>query len=222
MPRRSTSPAPGRLSDLIPDAQNANRGTDRGRAALRDSLRRFGAGRSILVDKHGRIIAGNKTAEQAAAEGLEEIVVVPSDGRKLVVVQRTDLDLETDPEAKGLAVAENRVAEMDLQWDAAQLDALTRECDGLRETLFNEDEWAALQRTLPRDEDWSGSFARVPQDETTRHRSMTLLFGSAEQVEIVQRALTLARAETGATEENPNRNGSAIVAICAAYLEGRA
>lgn len=52
------------LSDLIPDARNANRGTDRGRSAVRKSLQDLGAGRSIVLDKHGRIIAGNKTARK--------------------------------------------------------------------------------------------------------------------------------------------------------------
>jgi hypothetical protein len=48
------------IERLAPDKRNANRGTVRGRALLEDSLRRYGAGRSILADKHGNIIAGNK------------------------------------------------------------------------------------------------------------------------------------------------------------------
>lgn len=54
-----------KLSDLAPDARNANKGTERGNAMIENSLRQFGAGRSILLDRHGRIIAGNKTAENA-------------------------------------------------------------------------------------------------------------------------------------------------------------
>ena len=75
------------LADLTPDARNANRGTARGRQALDDSLRSYGAGRSILADRVGRIVSGNKTVEQARALGLP-IMVVPSDGRVLVVVDR--------------------------------------------------------------------------------------------------------------------------------------
>jgi len=48
------------LSDLQHDPHNANRGTPRGRKTLATSLQQFGAGRSILVDKDGIIIAGNK------------------------------------------------------------------------------------------------------------------------------------------------------------------
>lgn len=52
-----------RISDLIPDDRNANKGTERGNGLLERSLQQYGAGRSILIDKNNRIIAGNKTVE---------------------------------------------------------------------------------------------------------------------------------------------------------------
>src|SRR5437762_5454337 len=48
-----------RLADLTADPRNANRGTARGRAALARSLREYGTGRAVLIDKHGGVIAGN-------------------------------------------------------------------------------------------------------------------------------------------------------------------
>ena len=44
-----------RLIDLAADPHNANRGTDRGREALARSLRDYGPGRSVLIDRHGTI-----------------------------------------------------------------------------------------------------------------------------------------------------------------------
>jgi DNA modification methylase len=41
----------------------------------------------------------------------------------LIAVQRDDLDLLTDPRARALAIADNRVGELDLEWDARQLEA---------------------------------------------------------------------------------------------------
>ena len=111
----------GKISDLIPDAENANEGTERGLAMLDKSLRDNRAGRSILIDKNGRVIAGNKTRERALDVGIEDLLIVPTDGTKLVAVQRTDLDLETDIEARALAYADNRVAELDLSWNVAQI-----------------------------------------------------------------------------------------------------
>ncbi len=131
------------LSDLIPDARNANRGTDRGRSAVRKSLQDLGAGRSIVLDKHGRIIAGNKTAEQAGKAGISRVIVVRTDGTELVAVQRTDLDLEQDQRAKLLAVADNRTAELGLDWDAEVLKAISEEVD--LSGLFDDDELAELE-----------------------------------------------------------------------------
>jgi len=110
-----------KLSDLIPDENNANKGTDKGREMLTCSLQKYGTGRSILIDKAGRIIAGNKTVEQAENLNMDDVIVVPSDGTKIIAVQRTDLDLLKDKKARELAYADNRVAEIDLKWDYDQI-----------------------------------------------------------------------------------------------------
>ena len=53
------------IDQLIPDDKNFNKGTEFGSHLMDESLRKFGLGRSILIDKNNRIIAGNKTAEKA-------------------------------------------------------------------------------------------------------------------------------------------------------------
>jgi hypothetical protein len=130
------------LASLKPDTRNANKGTVRGRALLEDSLRRHGAGRSILADKHGNIIAGNKTLEASADIGLP-VRIVQTDGTELVVVQRTDLDLDTEG-ARSLAYLDNRVAELDLDWDVAELLADRDAGLDLAAVGFDADELAAL------------------------------------------------------------------------------
>jgi len=110
-----------KISELRPDGRNANKGTLRGIALLEDSLKKYGAGRSILIDKNGKIIAGNKTFEQAGASGFEDVIIVKTDGKKIVAVQREDLDLEKDPEARGLAIADNRTGELNLDWDVEKI-----------------------------------------------------------------------------------------------------
>ncbi len=112
-----------RLTELLPDACNANAGTERGRAMVEESLRRYGAGRSILVDRHGRIIAGNTTHEAAIDIGLTDAVIVKADGTKLVVVQRTDVEIDS-PAGRALAIADNRTSEVGLSWDPAVLAEL--------------------------------------------------------------------------------------------------
>ena len=112
-----------KASELTPDPRNANKGTERGRYALEASLRQYGAGRSIVVDKHGRIIAGNKTLEAAAEMGLDDVIVVQTNGTKIVAVQRMDLDLAQDETARMLAYADNRVGQLDLDFDAEVIAA---------------------------------------------------------------------------------------------------
>jgi len=54
------------ITQLILDEKNANKGTKRGRELLEESLGKDGAGRSVVVDRHDRVIAGNKTVEATA------------------------------------------------------------------------------------------------------------------------------------------------------------
>ena len=144
MPPKSREPATTRArpSELALDPRNANQGTARGRRLLATSLATYGAGRSVLVDRHGTLIAGNKTFEQARALGLP-VKVVPTTGDELIAVKRTDLDLETDAGARALAIADNRVSEVDLSWDTARLDELRREGVDM-DPWFTEAEFARL------------------------------------------------------------------------------
>ena len=96
---------------------------------LGESIKDLGAGRSILVDSNGVVIAGNKTLEAATKAGIEDALVVETDGTRLVVVKRTDLDLTKDKKAKLMAIADNRVAELDLNWDTEVLESLSTEVD---------------------------------------------------------------------------------------------
>ena len=128
-----------KLSDLTPDSQNANKGSQRGQHMIEESLRAYGAGRSILLDKHGTIIAGNKTAENCGAIGMEDVLVVQTDGTRLVAVQRMDLDLK-DKHTKELAIADNRTAQVSLDWD---IDVL-KELDVDLAKFWLEDELAIL------------------------------------------------------------------------------
>ena len=113
-----------KLTEFTPDDRNANQGTERGRYMLETSIERVGAGRGIVVDKHGKVIAGNKTQEIAIAQGIEDAIVVETDGTRLVVTKRTDLDLD-DPDPNNLArqyaYLDNRAGEVGLEWSAEQL-----------------------------------------------------------------------------------------------------
>lgn len=104
------------ISDLRFDDKNFNKHSARGMGLLEKSLQKHGAGRSILIDKNGNIIAGNGIVEAAGNIGLEDVQIVESDGKKLIAVKRTDIDLNTK-EGREMALADNATASADLVWD---------------------------------------------------------------------------------------------------------
>jgi hypothetical protein len=113
------------VEQLIPDNKNFNKGTEYGQHLIEESLRKFGAGRSILLDKNNRIIAGNKTIENAAIVGLDNVIIVETDGNQIVAVKRKDIDLDS---AKGreLALADNATSKANLAWD---MDIITEQAE---------------------------------------------------------------------------------------------
>lgn len=124
-----------KLSDLIPDDKNFNKGTEYGQHLIEKSLRENGAGRSILLDKNNRIIAGNKTTENAANIDMDDVIIVETDGTKLVAVKRTDIDLDSE-QGRRMALADNATSAANLEWDEDQLRAMQEKMDN-----FDPEEW---------------------------------------------------------------------------------
>jgi hypothetical protein len=163
------------ISELLPDKRNANRGTKRGGEMIERSLRDYGAGRSILIDKHGRLISGNKTAQGAAKAGFAEVQIVESDGTKLIAVQRTDLDLETDKAAQELSIADNRAAQVSLDWDNEVLKGFAEEIDLSK--FWNADELATVlllngPKTL--DQQQGLAYRVIIECDSERHQTETM------------------------------------------------
>jgi hypothetical protein len=111
---------------LVPDDKNFNKGNEYGQHLIEESLRKFGAGRSILIDKNNRIIAGNKTIENAANVGLENVIVVETDGNQIVAVKRKDIDLDS-ARGRELALADNATGKADLEWDIDAIKAASEQ-----------------------------------------------------------------------------------------------
>lgn len=106
----------GDIKDLKFDDKNFNQHTEFGMSQLERSLRNYGAGRSILVDKDNNIIAGNGIAEAAGQMGITKTRVIETTGDELVVVKRTDIELDSK-EGREMALADNATSAADLKWD---------------------------------------------------------------------------------------------------------
>ena len=132
------------IEALALDAANARKHTDRNAQAVAASLRRFGPGRSIVLDKNDVVRAGNQTLQSARDAGMTEVLIIEPGPHQLVAVKRSDW---SETEATGYAIADNRAAEH-AEWNdeilAEQLASL--EIDGLElgDVGFTSDELDAL------------------------------------------------------------------------------
>ena len=100
-----------KITDLKFDDKNLNLGTEDGNSLIEHSVRKLGMGRSILVDKHDNIIAGNKTTEGAIKAGVKNVRIIETTGDELIVVKRTDIDLNSKA-GREMAIADNQTSEV--------------------------------------------------------------------------------------------------------------
>ena len=141
-----------KVSELIPDDNNFNKGSEFGNSLISKSFEKFGAGRSILIDKNNKIIAGNKSTENYGAGGGQDVIVVESDGTKLIAVKRTDIDLDT-PEGRELALADNATAKANIVWAedviASELGVEVGESWGVNANLVSDSDDYGTDFNLP-------------------------------------------------------------------------
>ena len=151
------------IKDLKSDHKNARRRTDRSAELIKESLQRYGAARSIVIDEDNRILAGNGTIEGAKEAGINRIRVIETDGDEVIAVRRTGL---TEEQKVGLALADNRTADLS-EWDQEMLNRLGEQHD--ISLFFSQDDLNGILETaveaLPPED-----FDEVDDDITTEHR----------------------------------------------------
>lgn len=141
-----------KISDYVPDSANANAGSERGLQMLGDSLQSVGVGRSLVADAFDRIPAGNKTIRAAMNAGIEDVIEIETDGHALIVHKRKDWNLDDQHgAARKYAYLDNRVAEVSLNWDAAQIAADVEAGVDLS-AMFTPGELEDIYANLPGDE----------------------------------------------------------------------
>lgn len=113
------------LNELKHDHKNARRRTTQSSELIKESLTRYGAARSIVIDEENRVLAGNGTLEGAKLAGLKNVRVIDSDGSEVIAIRRTDL---SEDEKVGLALADNRTSDLS-GWDKSMLHTLAEQHD---------------------------------------------------------------------------------------------
>lgn len=139
-----------KISELKFDDQNFNNHTEYGMSLLEKSLRENGAGRSILIDKDNRIIAGNGIVEAAGSIGMDNVEIVDITGERIVALRRKDITLDSK-KGREMAMADNSTAAADLSWNKGAI-AKQKEKWGI-----DPNAWGII--------DWKDKPERITEDE---------------------------------------------------------
>lgn len=103
------------------DKRNYRKHSDKNKSLINKSLKECGAGRSIVIDNDGEIIAGNGIYEQAQKLNIPT-KIIETDGTELVVVKRTDLNTN-DEKRKQLAIMDNSTSDSsEFDFDSLQAE----------------------------------------------------------------------------------------------------
>lgn len=196
------------IENLKFDKKNFNKHTEFGMSLLEKSLRQNGAGRSVLVDRDNNIIAGNGIVEAAVNAGITKTRVVEVTGDELVVVRRTDLELDSK-QGREMALADNATAAADLAWDYEELQRAVDEF-GLDAGAWG----VVMDEAALYGEDFTLADGEKSNFETM---SFTL---AKEQADALRDAL---KSVGDASEEfgNTNRNGNKLYKIISQWEDAR-
>ncbi|MBR6606780.1 MAG: DUF4417 domain-containing protein, partial [Prevotella sp.] len=126
------------IEELAQDAHNFNKGNEQGQQLMERSFKELGAGRSILLDRNGNIIAGNKSQQAAIAAGIKKVRVIETTGDELVAVKRTDVDIDS-AEGRKMAYLDNLTTQVNLTWDQTELEAVQADVEGFEVADFGFD-----------------------------------------------------------------------------------
>lgn len=145
------------ISEYSPALINPNAGTERGVQVIESSIAMGGAGRSMLSDKFGQMIAGSHTLEAFVNAGFTKVIEVETDGTIPVVVRRMDTAID-EPRGMMLQMADNRTTFVNYNEDAAVVGMMLfklqeRDAEEIKGTGYSKGEVDyILNRSIMQDE----------------------------------------------------------------------
>ena len=188
------------ITSLKSDHKNARRRTDRSSELIKESLQRYGAARSIVIDEDNRILAGNGTIDGAKAAGIKNVRIIETDGDEIIAVKRIGLSEE---QKVGLALADNRTADLS-EWDQEMLHQLSQEQD--ISPWFDQDDLNEILNVTELDPEEGNTdpddVPEAPEDPTTKPGDLwilgnhRLLCGDSTNPQHVERLMDGKKAQT--------------------------
>lgn len=146
------------------DKRNYRKHSGKNKSLINKSLKECGAGRSIVIDNDGEIIAGNGIYEQAQKLKIPT-KIIETDGSELVVVKRTDLKTD-DEKRKQLAIMDNSTSdssEFDLDMLQADFDVEQLQDWGLDVEFESLEEQEIIEDEVPEEVETKCKFGDVWQ-----------------------------------------------------------
>lgn len=133
-----------KLKSFKPQSNNANKHTPRGLGMLDKSIAENGWIGAITTANDGETFDGSARLEASYERFGENVepIIIDADGTRPIIVRRTDIPNADDPKAKKLAIAANRIAQVDLDWDAEILASIADDVD--ISDMFFDEELAAI------------------------------------------------------------------------------
>ncbi len=111
-----------KLNDFKPATENANKHNARGLNQLDKSMAEDGYTSPMTAAADGEMIAGSARLEMSA-EKFQDVdpIILEHDGTRPIIAVRTDIPNAKTPMAKRISIRDNRIGEIDLEWDAEQI-----------------------------------------------------------------------------------------------------
>jgi len=133
-----------KLQDFKPQRKNANKHTPRGMKLLEDSIQQGGWIGAITSSADGEVFAGSARLEKIGEVMPNDPLVVHTTGDRPVIVVRDDIPNADDPRAVRLALADNRIQQVDLDFDVDMLASIREQDASLLDNLWYENELVDL------------------------------------------------------------------------------
>ena len=133
-----------KLTDFTKQKKNANKHTPRGLDLLAKSMSKNGWIGAMTAAADGEIFDGSARLETVESALPNDPIVIETDGKRPIIIKRTDIKKASDPKAVRLALEANRIQQVDLNWDVDVLAEIAARKKELIEDLFNESELKKL------------------------------------------------------------------------------
>lgn len=185
-----------KLTDFKKQRKNANKHTQRGLELLDKSITKNGWIGAMTAAADGEIFDGSARLETVESVLPADPIVVETDGKRPIIIKRTDIKKASDPKAVRLALEANRIAQVDLNWDVDVLKDIAKKKMELLDDIFSAADLSAFGISAPQENEDGGVSGGINvqnqygvivicADEAEQEATYNALLGEGYKVKVV-------------------------------------